>query len=738
MRHAWQLQAKQSVTYMGLGEEPPPGCVEPNLAFSERLDGLVGKTIDVLGGIEGIDIERLQRFRRLVGQVRAIAEKQLAGKPLLGNDRRVLDRYGPTLGELSYFEGNAWLADERMPWMSLVADVHTEHLAAKTLEVATGGAMPIYVVVPAGGKQHLMVGGVYSYYEFRQPIAGRLTDAAWRKRCERGEVPPLPGWTGSFVPGRDVEALLAKLRDGQQVAELRYVRDPRIAGILKRELAPGGRFAKGERRAWAIGLYGLKAGCEAMPFLLSLLDAQAAEDSWSARETLRVLLEPGDVPMLKRLTLESGERKARACLRLLGGLQAQDAIVEVFERTQDRRVKSSAVDLLGWQGSRDATPALVAAYRDGELWLRESILRALARIWETPPRRDGLRPRPQSKLSVEQEAALRKQVSAVALEALTSPSDSLRRNAIKAAAALQLQQAIPDLERLAARRYMAGSVLRALHALGSAEADAALVRLLDREYADAQVYGDLIPAIASRRAAAAVPALTRLLGDTRETRVSDNRVCDWAVYALARLDADGPGFWRPPERNPAARDALLEAWQLHLAAKAQGGVAKAEPAAAAALADKLLGLTDAREASRGSWDPSQSIHWVLLAQRCMARAPEARRDALTQQIDRLLVQLARKEVKRIADVLGHYKRAFGELPPDEQGHWERVITERRYASLDPSRLDKQGRLCDPWGRPYRYHRPARHMQAPMELYSVGPNAKDEGGQGDDIANWQVE
>jgi hypothetical protein len=46
------------------------------------------------------------------------------------------------------------------------------------------------------GQQLVAVGGVFSYYEFKQPIADRLTDEAWQAMDPR---PARPVWTASFV-----------------------------------------------------------------------------------------------------------------------------------------------------------------------------------------------------------------------------------------------------------------------------------------------------------------------------------------------------------------------------------------------------------------------------------------------------------------------------------------------------------------------------------------------------------
>ena len=60
MRHTWQLQAKQSVNYMGM-TDPPEGWVEPNVAFYSRLNELVAHTISILRPLRGVDIPRRTR-----------------------------------------------------------------------------------------------------------------------------------------------------------------------------------------------------------------------------------------------------------------------------------------------------------------------------------------------------------------------------------------------------------------------------------------------------------------------------------------------------------------------------------------------------------------------------------------------------------------------------------------------------------------------------------------------------
>jgi hypothetical protein len=45
------------------------------------------------------------------------------------------------------------------------------------------------------------VGGVYSYYEFTQPVSDRLTDEAWRDMLDRDAAPGRPTWERPVLPG---------------------------------------------------------------------------------------------------------------------------------------------------------------------------------------------------------------------------------------------------------------------------------------------------------------------------------------------------------------------------------------------------------------------------------------------------------------------------------------------------------------------------------------------------------
>ena len=103
--------------------------------------------------------------------------------------------------------GNNEPTSDRYP-AALVVDVATDP-NGRVLEMATGDPATIYVVVPVEGRLRIAQGSVYSFYEFEQPMSGRLTDQEWRKMmgfevndsgnyAEYGKAVDHPDWTKSY------------------------------------------------------------------------------------------------------------------------------------------------------------------------------------------------------------------------------------------------------------------------------------------------------------------------------------------------------------------------------------------------------------------------------------------------------------------------------------------------------------------------------------------------------------
>lgn len=129
------------------------------------------------------------------------SKKQLAGIPLDEKEHAALLEFGMTLEHMTIAfmrpdEENYNIIEEEL---SLIADVFNGD--GTCLEMAIGRVFNLWVLVggPAGEKLHR--GGVFSYFEFEQPISKRLNDREWKKLIRQGDLPKLPVWTNSFVVG---------------------------------------------------------------------------------------------------------------------------------------------------------------------------------------------------------------------------------------------------------------------------------------------------------------------------------------------------------------------------------------------------------------------------------------------------------------------------------------------------------------------------------------------------------
>ncbi len=206
LRHDTILYAKQSYAIMaaaapGPAVEPPQGYVEPQPEVYARLAALTAQMQAGLGERDLLNDEmaqKLDRMEALLLELEAISEKELRGTGLSDDEYETIRFIGDTLESLTTFsqeiEGEITSeADERM---ALIADVHTDTNTGQVLEEGVGDAFPIYAIVLVEGKQQVALGGVFSYYEFKQPLDSRLTDEAWQ---EMSPLPDRPAWTESFI-----------------------------------------------------------------------------------------------------------------------------------------------------------------------------------------------------------------------------------------------------------------------------------------------------------------------------------------------------------------------------------------------------------------------------------------------------------------------------------------------------------------------------------------------------------
>ncbi len=208
LKHDTILYAKQS--YAERGDEPKPkphGYVEPNPEVFGRLASLTRMTGEGLaqrGLLPKEDQDLLVQLEEVLLRLKVIAEKELTSEELTADDDAWIEAFGSvierfTMASADPDDPNAMRGRSYIESLdaALVADVSTG--LGNVLEVAIGRVFPIYVVVPVGGRLQVNKGGVFSHYEFVQPASERLNDEKWRERVEKGQAPPLPKWTESFV-----------------------------------------------------------------------------------------------------------------------------------------------------------------------------------------------------------------------------------------------------------------------------------------------------------------------------------------------------------------------------------------------------------------------------------------------------------------------------------------------------------------------------------------------------------
>ena len=222
LRHDTILYVKQSLvaTECG-GEEPPPppkGYVEPNPEAFARLLGLARSTRELLeprGLLSKEMAGKLTEFEDMVTFLKRMAEKELRSEPLTRDEYDQIRLIGSTMDYLALWvvsEGKATAWDEVVHPadrnMACIADVHTAFdlrpggVGQVALEEGVGHAFEIFVVVPIEGKLYLTRGALFSYYEFPQPMADRLTDEKWQKMLKSKKAPPQPEWMKSFTAPR--------------------------------------------------------------------------------------------------------------------------------------------------------------------------------------------------------------------------------------------------------------------------------------------------------------------------------------------------------------------------------------------------------------------------------------------------------------------------------------------------------------------------------------------------------
>lgn len=205
LRHDTILYAKQSytmtMTVTSVRPPPPPekpvvGYIEPVPEFYNRLLALSRMTKDGLEELEVLDDTAKSRLSNLINilqRLRDLSSKELENKELTQEDYDFIKNFGNELNNVIAD------VDDKAKKTTMIADVHTDQNTKQVLEEGIGHVDLIIVAykVP-DGRILIGAGPVMSYYEFKHPMADRLTDEKWREILGSA-APEKPEWTKTFI-----------------------------------------------------------------------------------------------------------------------------------------------------------------------------------------------------------------------------------------------------------------------------------------------------------------------------------------------------------------------------------------------------------------------------------------------------------------------------------------------------------------------------------------------------------
>lgn len=227
LRHDTILYAKQSYTMEKGGAPKPPepvaGYVEPVPEFYARLLALNRMTLKGLTEMKVLAepaVERLRKLDEILAKLLAIAEKEIADQKLSEEENAFIRGFGEALEGVrvkypdlkkAYDEAikaNDWdkaekireqMDGDKSMMTTLIADVHTDQNSQKVLEEGTGQVdLAVVCYLQPGGRLLIGAGPVLSYYEFKHPMADRLTDEKWVDLLKGDQAPARPEWTSNF------------------------------------------------------------------------------------------------------------------------------------------------------------------------------------------------------------------------------------------------------------------------------------------------------------------------------------------------------------------------------------------------------------------------------------------------------------------------------------------------------------------------------------------------------------
>jgi hypothetical protein len=203
LRHDTILYAKQSYAMQGsagpipvIVKPPVVGYIEPVPEFYNRLLALTDMTKNGLSELDALSEPakaRMNALSTLLQRLRNLSIKELGNEGLTQDDYDFVKNFNQ---QVDYVIGDV---EDKAKKTTIVADVHTDPNSGSVLEEGVGYIN--YVVVAykmPDGRVLIGAGPIMSYYEFTQPMSGRLTDEKWREMLQ-SNPPDKPEWTSSFA-----------------------------------------------------------------------------------------------------------------------------------------------------------------------------------------------------------------------------------------------------------------------------------------------------------------------------------------------------------------------------------------------------------------------------------------------------------------------------------------------------------------------------------------------------------
>jgi hypothetical protein len=175
---------------------PAPTCyVEPVPEFFGRLLALTRMTRLGLSDMEVLSDNarnRLISLEEMLSRLIEIAIKELTNQFISMEDEDYLRNL---VTDMQWIVTGLDKSRENALVTTLVADVHTCGIEDRVLEEGVGKVDLIVVACPLpSGSAFMAAGPVLSYYEFKHPMADRLTDEKWRELLDSPDKPERPAW----------------------------------------------------------------------------------------------------------------------------------------------------------------------------------------------------------------------------------------------------------------------------------------------------------------------------------------------------------------------------------------------------------------------------------------------------------------------------------------------------------------------------------------------------------------